>query len=192
MELYNYLFSLLGRQAWWPADSPFEVAVGAVLTQNVSWKNVEKSIETLKRKRMMSPQAIAKAKLSHLESLIKASGFYRRKARTLKELSKLFISSGGVGEFFEGETAELRKKLLSIKGIGPETADSILLYAGGHLIFPVDNYTRRLSKKFGICSSQNYEAIRQCFEMELPKDVEVYKEMHALIVEFCKRFKSEC
>ncbi|MFH0832808.1 MAG: endonuclease III domain-containing protein [Candidatus Aenigmatarchaeota archaeon] len=174
--IYNTLLAAYGRQHWWPSrtGSRFEVCIGAILTQNTSWSNVEKAISNLIKNKMLSKEAIKKAPINKLSSLIRSSGYYRQKAKKLKA----FVN-------FSGEMN--RENLLGIWGIGPETADSILLYAFGKRYFVVDAYTKRIFSRLGMLKGdEGYEEIRNFFESRLPKDVEIYKEFHALIVKLAK------
>lgn len=185
VELYEDLLKAFGYQDWWPADSRFEVMIGAVLTQNVSWKNVETAIDNLKEEDLLSPESIVSVEEERLQELIKPTGFYRQKAARLKRLSRKIIDSGGVDVFLDLDG--LRDELVGIKGIGPETADSIALYAANRPIFVVDAYTERiLERMFGI--EGDYEEIRSLFESEMEKKVVIYQEYHALLVELGKRY----
>lgn len=192
LQTYHKLIKNLGRQNWWPADSPFEVIIGAVLTQQSTWKNVEKAIANLKKERLLTPRAIAETSLTRLERCIRPTGFYRQKARRLRKLAVYIESnySGNLELLFSKPLAELRNELLSLDGVGPETADSILLYAAGKLIFPIDAYTKRVYERLGLAEG-DYPELQEFFHSNLPKDLEVYKEMHALIVELAKNYCSK-
>jgi endonuclease-3 related protein len=186
-DLYNQLLSVYGKQNWWPADSPYEVMVGAILTQNTNWKNVEKAISNLKREDLLSPNAILETDNPKLETLIRPSGFFRQKAERLKLATEKWLElERGNGEL---ETVDLRNHWLSVKGIGPETADSILLYAFDRPVFVIDAYTRCFCDYFGLFSGKGYDEYQEFFESNLPEDVELYKEYHALIVEWGKNRK---
>ena len=192
LDIYNRMLERLGRQNWWPADTPFEVCVGAILTQNTNWKNVEKAIKNLKKSKALSPEAIASMPLDRLEELVRPSGFYKQKARRLKDFSQWLVEKGGIGSLSLIDTDTLREELLSIKGIGPETADSILLYALNRPVFVVDAYTYRIFTRHGIVDEDvDYNELQALFMENLPHDVELFKEYHALIVvvgkSFCKR-----
>ncbi len=192
-KLFEVLYKTYGKQNWWPADTPFEVCVGAILTQNTNWQNVEKAIKNLKEKKLLSPETILNIDDNLLQELIKPAGFFRQKARYLKNLSNFLIQNGGIEKIKERETTELRKKLLKIKGIGKETADSILLYAFNKPSFVIDKYTKRLFKRLGITASENipYDALKNIIEKEIEPNepnINLYKEFHALIVEHCKKF----
>jgi endonuclease-3 related protein len=159
--------------------------VSAVLTQNTRWENVEKSLENLKNAGVNSFEDILKVPEETLKSLIRPSGFYNQKAERLKFLAEYVIANKGIHGLMKKNKNVLRNELLSIKGIGPETADSILLYALDKLVFPIDAYTKRFWKRF-FGEKKSYHELQEIFHKELPKDLEVYKETHALIVELCK------
>ncbi len=189
LSLYSKLRSHFGFLNWWPAKSNDEMAIGAILTQNTSWKNVEKAIARLEANRMLSLKAIAEAKLSKVERAIRSSGFFRQKAKRLKSFSTYIVSNyGGIDSFFK-RSKEPRKELLSIGGIGKETADSMLLYAGNRPIFVIDAYTRRvLSRVFGIDAERmGYEEVQRIFDV-LPASIDLYKDFHAQFVELAKNY----
>ena len=190
LKVYELLLRAYGEQNWWPVDEEYhkkhgtdpreEIAVGAILTQNTSWKNVEKALENLKREGLLSFKGILKTPLEKLQELIRPSGYYRQKARRLKIVAKELSPVSKV------ETVS-REELLKIEGIGRETADAILLYAGERPYFVIDAYTKRIVERvFGMEGS--YEELRGWFEGNLPKDVKLYKEFHALLDEHAKRF----
>lgn len=190
-EYYNSLFTAFGPQHWWPGKTQFEVIVGAILTQNTSWKNVEQAIANLRAEGLLSPAAIERVPLGRLESLIRASGYFRQKARKLKAFCTFLRKEyrGSLKRMFETPTVVLRERLLGVFGIGPETADSILLYAGEHPVFVVDAYTKRLLARHGWANaSAKYEDIRWMFERQFPGDAERFNEFHALIVNTGKHF----
>ena len=178
ISLYKWLYNRYGPQRWWPADTPFEMMVGAILTQQTRWENVEKAIECMKIKGLLSPEKIIKAG-EELTECIKITGFYRQKEKRLKALSRFLIEMGE--ELWKMDTLSLRKALLSVEGVGKETADSILLYAFERPVFVVDAYTLRILRCAGV-SGKRYEEVRKLFESSLPADVELYKEYHALLV----------
>lgn len=190
MDLYNRMYNSFGPQYWWPAETPFEVMVGAILTQNTSWKNVETAIAALKDRQLMSPEAIAAATEEVLAEAVKPSGYYRQKAGRLKEFSIWIIDeyAADLDKMFDRPTGALRAELLSRKGIGPETADSILLYAAGKPVFVIDAYTKRIVHRAGLTDLDGYEDLRRFFERNLPVDTVLYKEFHALLVELGKRY----
>lgn len=184
-EYYNSLFTALGPQHWWPGKSPFEIIVGALLVQNTSWKNAEIAISNLRDARLLSPSAIRQVNLRRLQRLIRSSGYFRQKARKLKAFCTFLQAEygGSLKRMFATPTIALREKLLGIWGIGPETADSILLYAGGHEVFVVDAYTKRLLQRHGwIDDKAKYDDVRWIFERRFPGNVELFNEFHALIV----------
>lgn len=194
LKIYNKLFEYFGPQDWWPADSPFEVIVGAILTQNTAWRNVEKAIENLKREKILNPSCIHRISVERLASVIRPSGYYNIKAKRLKAFLDLLFEDyrGNLSLMFEEENGKLREKLLSVKGVGEETADSILLYAGETPIFVVDSYTKRIFSRHKFASPEaGYQDIQQIFMKGLPRDTQLFNEYHALIVRvgkgFCKK-----
>ncbi|MFQ5779509.1 MAG: endonuclease III domain-containing protein [Nitrospiria bacterium] len=194
LEIYHRLYARFGPQHWWPAEHPFEVIIGAVLTQNTSWKNVEKAISRLREKDFLNPKALHQISEKDLSSLIRSSGYFNIKARRIKALIEFIFNaySGSLDAMFSEQRAVLRERLLSVKGIGPETADSILLYAGGFPVFVVDAYTRRIfSRHDHIDYSDDYRKIQNYFMERLPERTDIYNEYHALIVKtgklFCKK-----
>ena len=197
-DVYGTLLKACGRQGWWPAHRNFrprewEIAAGAVLTQNTNWKNVERALDNLEKEKMMTWTDVLNLPEKRLKEIIKPAGFYNQKAARLKILAG-FVSSFGNFENFKKNVK--REDLLRLNGIGPETADSILLYACGRPFFVVDAYTRRVFRRLGFLKGdESYEAVRETFERGLPKDAELYKEFHALVVELAKRNcrkKPEC
>src|ERR1700723_558484 len=190
-EYYNSLFTALGPQHWWPGRTQFEVIVGAILTQNTSWTNVERAILRLREARLLSPRALGTVPLHRLEGLIRSSGYFRQKARKLKAFCEFLRTQygGSLKRMFATPTIVLREKLLGVFGIGPETADSILLYAGDHPAFVVDAYTKRMLLRHGWAGEKaKYDDVRWIFEREFPGDVKRFNEFHALIVNTGKNF----
>ena len=186
---YRKLLREFGRQAWWPAHRNFqprawEVCVGAILTQNTNWRNVERALDVLSENKIVSPADVLETKNEKLEQLIRPSGFYKQKAERLKTFAEFVLSFGGFENFRKKVE---RRELLKVMGIGPETADSILLYACNRPHFVIDAYTKRFVRSLGHKPAKDYESLRQHFENSLPKDVDLYKEFHALIVEWGKR-----
>jgi endonuclease-3 related protein len=184
-QYYEALFAAHGPQHWWPGRTRFEVVVGAILTQNTAWTNVERAIANLRREKLLTPRAIENISFARLARLIRSSGYFRQKARKLKAFVRFLRReyAGSLTKMFRTPTAELRARLLDVHGIGPETADSILLYAGAHSVFVVDAYTRRILQRHGLVeTAQGYEEIRQLFEVSLPQDERLYNEYHALLV----------
>ena len=189
MDIYRKLYKAFGPRHWWPGETPFEVMVGAILTQNTSWKNVEKAIQKLKQRGVLNIDGIRQLRKSQLALLIRSSGYYRIKAERLKSFVEfLFKEYGGDLERMGEERLEgLRGKLLQVKGIGPETADSILLYGLQKPIFVVDAYTRRILSWHAIVpENASYEAIQNLFKNHLPHDERLFNEYHALLVHLGK------
>ncbi len=183
LEIYRRLLWAYGPQGWWPADSPFEVMVGAILTQATNWRNVERAIGNLKKAGVLSPGGILKLPEEDLADLVRPAGFHRQKAKRLKALAKAVLSHGGTEAFLSLPPERLREILLSLPGIGPETADSILLYAAQRPAFVVDAYTRRILSRLGLIrGNEHYEELRALFEGGLPRDARLYQEYHALLV----------
>ena len=189
--IYRTLLHRFGQRFWWPAETPFEVCVGAILTQNTTWTNVEKAISCLKKAGIMTPESIREIPQEQLAGLIRSAGYFNVKSARLKDfVSWLFHRYEGSLEIMCTETWQtLRSDLLQVRGIGPETADSILLYAVNKPTFVVDNYTRRLFYRVGLLTENaGYDATRDLFMANLPADVQLFNEYHALIVEQCKQF----
>jgi endonuclease III related protein len=202
LVLQNYFAAMLtrlGPRHWWPAQTPFEVIVGAILTQNTAWSNVERAIGNLRAQRLLVPATMERASTARLARLIRSSGYFRQKARKLKAFL-IFLRKefrGSLLRMFRTPTSDLRAKLLGVHGIGPETADSILLYAGNHPAFVVDAYTRRiLARHLLIPARASYDEIKGLFERSLPQDTGLYNEYHALIVnvgkEWCRSRNPRC
>ncbi len=188
-EIYERLFAAFGPQHWWPADEPFEVMVGAVLTQSVAWRNVEQVITGLKAAGAMSPQALRRLSEADIAPLIKPCIYYNVKARKLKALAEWLkdFCRDDLNILFATETAELRRQLLSVWGIGEETADSIVLYAAGKPVFVIDAYTRRIINRLGLTPGGNtYGDYQLLFMDNLAADVKLYNEYHALLVHLGK------
>lgn len=168
--IYSTLLRAWGRQHWWPAQTRFEVIVGAYLTQNTSWTNVEVALRRLRKAHVLSVDGIRKISLKKLEQLIRSSGYFRQKARKLKTFVRFLDQhyAGSLNKMFAQPTTKLREELLALNGVGPETADSILLYAGQHPVFVVDAYTKRLAARHGILAeTAKYEEFRSLFERAL-------------------------
>ncbi|MXV84544.1 endonuclease III domain-containing protein [Candidatus Poribacteria bacterium] len=180
--LYNQLLAQHGNRKWWPADTPFEVALGAILTQATSWRNVEKAMDNLKDVGAFTPEEIASISQSALEQLIRPSRYFRMKAQKVRALVD-HIADRPMHVMFTQDVPELREELLSIYGVGPETADTIILYAAGKPSFVVDSYTYRLFSRLGwVTGRYNYDKLRALFMDNLPHDVDLFNEYHALIV----------
>lgn len=190
-EVYEKLYRQYGSQHWWPGDTPFEIAIGAILTQGVSWSNVVKAISALKDKEAMSPQAIAAMDMDTLAACVRSTLYFNMKARKLKAFCRHLLDAcgGDMLALAKRPIADLRAELLGLYGIGPETADSILLYAAGKPIFVVDAYTRRIFSRMGMVAPDiSYGDLQAFFLTRLPGDAALFNEYHALIV----RLGKEC
>ncbi|MBU0650706.1 endonuclease III domain-containing protein [bacterium] len=197
-EIYTVLRNHFGPQNWWPGDSAFEIIVGAVLTQNTNWQNVERAINNLKAKNSLSIDKIYKMKHDDLAEIIKPAGYFNVKAKRLKNVIVFIVEKyhGDLDKMFSQDLYVLREELLGINGVGEETADSLLLYAGEKPIFVVDAYTRRLVERHKFLKQGcSYKEIQNFFMKNLKHDVELFNEYHALVValgkEFCKT-KPQC
>lgn len=199
MEIYRRLYNHFGYRRWWPGESPFEVATGAILTQNTSWKNVERAIARLKEEGLLSPRKFVELTEQELAGIIKSSGFFNQKARRLRTLAEWWLKRVGnslspsslMDTNCDGQRVlldVLRGELLALKGIGPETADSILLYAFGLPTFVVDAYTIRALRRMGIPISNSYYEVKRLFEENLPSDPALYNDYHAQWVALGKTF----
>jgi endonuclease-3 related protein len=187
MAVYRRLHAAHGPQHWWPGDSVFEIMVGAVLTQNTAWTNVEKAIANLKTAEALSSETIAAAPHRRLAAWLKPSGYFNIKAKRLQAFCAWLIRQGGAKRIARLPTEVLRAELLQVHGIGPETADDILLYAFNRPVFVIDAYTRRLFQRLGLIrGDEKYEQLRQWFETSLAADVPLFNEYHALIVAHAK------
>jgi endonuclease-3 related protein len=190
-KIYSKLLTAFGPQEWWPAESPFEVIVGAILTQNTSWRNVERAINNLKRRNLLTLSSLHKISEGDLAEQIRPSGYYNLKAKRLKAfVNHLAHRYGGdLDAMFRGDGDALRDELLGLYGIGEETADSILLYAGRHPTFVVDAYTRRVLARHQIIADRaRYEDIRSLFMRNLTHDEGCFNEFHALLVKVGKEY----
>ena len=199
MAMYRALFRAYGPQHWWPGDTPFEVVVGAILTQNTAWINVEQAIKNLKRERLLSPARLRKVALRRLALLIRPSGYFNIKANRLANLMDFLAGRyrGSLARMLRDDPGELRKGLLMVNGIGPETADSIMLYAAGSPVFVVDAYTKRIFTRHGLVSERaGYDDVQQLFMGTLPGDAGLFNEYHALLVRVgklhCKKRAPQC
>jgi len=197
--VYQRLYSLFGSQHWWPADTRFEVMIGAILTQNTNWLNAEKAITNLKKHKLLQPHKLYKLSYQRLASLIRPAGYYNIKTKRLKSFLEFFIRyyNGNVKKMSGIDTPSLRQQLLSVKGIGPETADSMLLYALNRPIFVVDAYTKRiLLRHHFISQGAGYDKIQSLFMQNLKSGVKLFNEYHALLVklgkEFCLKRRPKC
>ncbi len=192
-EIYRLLFDAFGPQHWWPGETRFEIMVGAILTQNTSWSNVAKAIANLKGAECLEPKRLHALDLAQTETLIRPAGYFRLKAKRLRHFTQwLFDDYDGHLEWLdEVDTQRLREELLGISGIGPETADSILLYALNRPVFVVDTYTARVAVRHGLIDPElTYETLQDLFTSNLESDAPLYNEYHALLVhvgkDFCK------
>lgn len=198
-DIYSQMYDYFGPQKWWPADSPFEVMIGAVLTQNTNWGNVEKAIDNLKRAGVLSFSDLSSLPVDLLAEYIRPAGYYNIKAGRLHNLFSLIHDQydGSVEQLIAEDTVSLRRALLSVKGIGPETADSIMLYAAGKPVFVVDAYTYRILVRHDLIPEEfGYDEIQEFFMDNLDLDNALFNEFHALLVcvgkEFCKKNNPRC
>lgn len=194
MEMFDMLLKHFGPQNWWPAETELEMMVGAILTQNTNWKNVEKAIKNLKNENLLSMDSLKSLPVNDLAEKIRPAGYFNIKANRLGNMINFIVEKydGDVSNFLSGETGVLRKGLLSVKGIGPETADSILLYAARRAIFVIDTYTYRILNRHGMVEDQSsYDELQGLFMDNLPDDPSLFNEFHAVIVkagkEYCRR-----
>ncbi len=198
-DYFQTALETLGPQGWWPGETPFEICVGAILTQNTNWTNVEKALANLKSRDLLDPHRLYALEPEVLASLIRPAGYFRLKTKRLRNFLKFLIESyDGDFEKMGAESRDgLREKLLGLSGIGPETADSILLYALGKNAFVVDAYTKRIFTRHRILEEEaDYHAIQDHFSRHLPDDPQTYNEFHALIVNigknWCKTREPNC
>jgi endonuclease III related protein len=198
-RFYKELYNKFGPQGWWPAETALECMLGAILTQNTSWKNVEKALDNLKRENLLSIEALGLINTEELAGLIRPSGYFNQKAVKIKNFVSFLADefSGSLDRMFALDKSLLREKLLSLKGIGPETADSIMLYAGAMPVFVVDAYTWRVLFRHGLVPEQtSYGEIQELFTDSLTEDAGMFNEFHALLVkvgkEHCKKRGPVC
>ncbi|UFS71812.1 endonuclease III domain-containing protein [Geomonas sp. RF6] len=190
MEIFELLLARYGALHWWPAETPFEVCVGAILTQNTNWNNVEKALANLKGEGVLTVAGLWELPVERLAELIRPAGFFRIKSQRLKDFLGYLVEGyhGSLDLMFDRDWRSLRNELLGVRGIGRETCDSILLYAGEKPSFVVDAYTRRLFSRLGLISEKDdYETVRSFFMDALPEETELFNEYHALIVEHSKQ-----
>lgn len=194
MEMFQNLLNHFGPQRWWPAETELEMMVGAVLTQNTNWKNVKKALNNLKEGNLLSLHKLSTLSTSEVAEVIRPAGYFNIKAKRLKNLIDFIVEhyQAELSMFLTEETQALREGLLSVKGIGPETADSILLYAVRRPVFVVDAYTHRIMKRHGMTDEQaSYYELQALFMDHLPEDSALFNEFHALLVktgkEYCRR-----
>lgn len=193
VEVYRTLHARFGHRNWWPGETPFEIMVGAILTQNTAWRNVEKAVANLKREKVLSVAGLRNLPLERLAELIRSSGYFNQKAIKLKALVAFLDHryGGSIARMRKAPLERLRGELLAIRGVGPETADSILLYALDKPVFVVDAYTRRIFHRHHYFETlPSYDEVQERFESELPRDLDLYNDFHAQIVavghHFCK------
>ncbi len=188
LAIFERLRDHYGPQHWWPAETPFEVIVGAFLMQQTAWRNVEAAIANLKTAGLLDVHALAAAPLGMIRRCVRVAGLYRTKPARLRAFCRHLVdrSGGDVSRYFRRPTHVVRADLLAQPGVGPETADSILLYAGGHPVFVVDAYTVRIGRRLGWFGMDGYDAVQRYFEARLPRDVSLYREYHALLVAHAK------
>lgn len=189
LAIYERLYATYGPQHWWPGDSAFEVMVGAILTQSAAWQNVEKGIANLKAAGALSPEALRRMPIEEIAGLIHPCGYYNAKARKLKALVEWLNESCGddIASLSRARTGALRRQLLAVHGVGPETADSILLYAIGKPVFVIDAYTRRILARLGMSPGKDiYDDFQLLFMRNLRHEARLFNEYHALLVRLGK------
>jgi endonuclease-3 related protein len=198
-KVFERMLADFGPQHWWPGDSAFEIMVGAVLVQNTAWRNVERAIDNLREAGLMELAALYALPGAELAELIRPAGYYQVKAKRLRNLLRFVVEEcdGSLDTMFGRGLASLREDLLAINGIGPETADAILLYAGGLPTFVVDTYTHRIVARHGwLDYDATYHDIKDYFESALPNEAALFNEYHALLVrvgkDYCKRAVAQC
>lgn len=199
LEIYTSLFEYFGPQNWWPSESSLEMVVGAVLTQNTNWQNVSKAIENLKKARLLQLDLLVALSPEDLAIHIRPAGYYNLKAKRLLNLLRMIVNEyeGTLNNLLEDALESARYNLLQVNGIGEETADSILLYAGGQPVFVVDAYTHRVFSRHNLLAEEtSYQEIQEEFMNNLPADADLFNEYHALIVkvakEFCRKKEPLC
>lgn len=186
-RIFTALLDQHGPQNWWPGDSPFEIMVGAILTQNTAWSNVEKAVNALQQAGALCPDQLLRLPEQEVAGLIRSAGYFNVKARRLRNFCAWYQATGGYEQLVHWPTCQLREELLQINGVGPETADDILLYAFDRPVFVIDAYTRRLFSRLGLLDHDlTYEALRGEFENTLETDHRLFNEYHALIVVHAK------
>ena len=199
LKVYKLLYKKFGPRHWWPGETKLEIIIGAILTQNTAWGNVEKAIKNLKKEKVLKVKKLSQISEERLARLIKPAGYYNIKSKRIKNFLKFLNSvySGSINKLFKTELNKLRKELLDINGIGPETADSMLLYAGEKPVFVVDSYTKRIFSRHSLVAEDaEYEEVQRFFMKNLSRSVKLFNEYHALIVELgknlCKTKKPLC
>ena len=197
MTVYESLLTAFGPQFWWPAAGSEEMIIGALLTQNTNWDNVEKALSNLRQNHLLSFTEIIKIPLSQLEKMIKPSGYFRQKSQRLKALAEAVVSDGGLDSLKLLTTPRLRAWFLNQSGVGPETADSILLYGFKRPVFVIDAYTIRVSRRHNWLNDKtDYRQAQEFFTRKLPLNIDVFNDFHALLVQigknFCRARKPRC
>jgi endonuclease-3 related protein len=197
--IFKRLYSVFGPQHWWPADSIFEIMIGSILTQNTNWSNVQKAISVLKEKKLLNARRLYQLPKKHLAGLIKSVGYYNVKTARLKSFLKFFFNTyaAKIKLMSRSDLPTLRKQMLAVKGIGQETADSILLYALNKPVFVVDTYTKRILSRHGLIKAEeDYSQCQDIFMRNLKKDVQLFGEYHALLVklgkDYCRKQNPKC
>lgn len=197
--IFRRLYSKFGPQHWWPAENSFEVIVGAILTQGTNWLNVEKAIARLKAEKVLAPEKLYRMSPDKISALIKSAGYHNIKARRIKEFLKFFfeVYKGDLKKMSQDDLRKLRKLLLSVNGIGPETADSILLYALDKPVFVVDAYTKRIFSRHGLIKEEaDYAQVQDIFMRNLKNSAKMFNEYHALLVrlgkDYCRKQDPKC
>jgi len=199
LDAYQLLYSHFGPQGWWPGETPLEIMVGAVLTQNTNWANVTKAIDNLRQGGMLGYPQLLEMSVDLLAEYIQPSGYYNLKAKRLHNLLKMVenLYDGNLDHFLNDDVVSARENLLKVKGVGPETADAILLYACGQPVFVIDTYTHRVFSRHNLVEEEtDYQSMQAVFIDHLPEDVQLFNEFHALIVrvakQFCKKTNQRC
>jgi endonuclease-3 related protein len=197
--IYKNLHKSFGPQHWWPGETPFEVMVGAILTQNTNWQNVERAIANLKKNKVLDPKKLSQLPHKKLAKMIRSAGYFNIKAKRLKNFLKFYLESynADARKMRQADTQVLSNELLKVNGVGEETADSILLYALNKPVFVVDAYTKRIYSRHGfIAEDARYQAVKELFMKNLKNDVQLFNEYHALLVrlgkEYCLKSKPRC
>jgi endonuclease-3 related protein len=197
--MYRRLEAAYGDQRWWPGETAFEIAVGAILTQNTAWSNVEKALANLRNENLLEPEKLYRLAASEIAPLIKSAGYYNVKAGRLRAFLEFLMSEygGDLAALARDGVVTARAKLLAVRGVGPETADSILLYACGLPTFVVDAYTYRVLRRHGLADEEaTYDELKETFEVNVEAEVALYKQFHALLVrvgrERCRRGEPLC
>lgn len=198
-QIYESMLEFFGPQGWWPGDSKFEIIIGAILTQNTAWSNVVKALDNIKNNGGLTPEFLFKIKKETLAELIRPVGYFNQKSGYLKDFIFFLMEKfdGDLDKLFLLDKDDLRETLLSVRGIGPETADDIILYAAEKPVFVIDAYTKRIMSRHGICKVDiRYDALQKMMEEEVPEDVKIYKDYHGLLVTLakshCRKSNPDC